>query len=68
MFLSDLSLFSTLELSVAVMEELRVKPESESESVSVSSGVLIVSELELEPTEISIRVLKVVSVSSSIYQ
>jgi hypothetical protein len=68
MSLFDLSLLSILELLVAATEELRVKLESKSEPDLVSFGVLIVSELELEPTEISIRVLRVVSVSSLIYR
>jgi hypothetical protein len=60
--LSDLSLLFTLEPSIAAIEEL------ESELDSVSSKVLIVSKLELKPTEISTRVLRVVSVFSSIYR
>jgi hypothetical protein len=68
MSLSDLSLLSTLELLVAAIEELRVELESESEPDLVSSGVLIVSKLELELTEISIRVLRVVSVFLLIYR
>jgi hypothetical protein len=66
--LSDLFLLSMLKPLVAVTEELRIEPESESELDSVSSGVLIVSESELELIEISIRVLRVVSVSSLIYR
>jgi hypothetical protein len=68
MSLSDLSSFSILEPLVAATEELRIKPESESEQDLVSSRILIVSELELKLTEISIRVLRVVSVSSLIYR
>jgi hypothetical protein len=58
-----------LESSVAATEELRIELESESESEPdlVSSEVSIVFESELEPTEISIRVLRVVSVSLLIY-
>jgi hypothetical protein len=65
--LSDLSLFSTLELPVAVTEELRVELESESELDLVSSKISIISKLELKLTKISIRVLRVVSVFSLIY-
>jgi hypothetical protein len=67
--LFDLSLLSMLESSVAATEELRIELESESESEPdlVSSEVSIVFESELEPTEISIRVLRVVSVSLLIY-
>jgi hypothetical protein len=68
MSLFDSSLLSTLEPLVAVTEELRIKPESESEPDLVSSGVLIVSELKLELTEISIKVLRVVSVFLLIYR
>jgi hypothetical protein len=57
-----------LEPLVAVTEELRIKLESESELDLVSSEVLIVSELELKLTEISIRVLKLVLVFSLIYR
>jgi hypothetical protein len=60
--LFDLFLLFTVEPSIAVTEELRIEPESESELDLVSSEVLIVSELELELTKISIRVLRVVSV------
>jgi hypothetical protein len=67
-FLSDSSLFSMLELLVAVTEELRIKLESESELDLVSSEVLIVSKLKLEPIKISIRVLRVVSVFLLIYK
>jgi hypothetical protein len=66
--LFDLSLFSMLEPLVAVTEELRVELESESEPDSVSSRISIVSESELELIEISIRALRVVSVSLLIYQ
>jgi hypothetical protein len=57
-----------LEPSVAATEELRIEPESESEPDLVSSGVSIVSELELEPIEISIKALRIISVSSLIYR
>jgi hypothetical protein len=67
-FLSDSSLFSTLEPSVAATEELRIELESESKPDLVSSGVSIVSKSELEPTKISIRVLRVVSVFLLIYR
>jgi hypothetical protein len=55
-----------LEPSVAITEELRIKPKSELDLVSFE--VLIISELELKPTEISIRVLRIVSVFSLIYR
>jgi hypothetical protein len=67
MFLSDLSLLSTLELSITATEELRVKLESKLEPDLVSSRVLIVSESELEPIEISIRALRIVLIFSLIY-
>jgi hypothetical protein len=67
-FLSDSSLFSMLEPSVAATEELRIELESESKPDLVSSGVSIVSKSELEPTKISIRVLRVVSVFLLIYR
>jgi hypothetical protein len=54
--------FFTLEPSVAAIEELRVELESESKLDLVLFKILIVSELELELTEISIRVLRIVSV------
>jgi hypothetical protein len=57
-----------LKLLVAVTEELRVELESESKLDLVSSRVSIISELELELIEISIRVLRIVSVSSIIYR
>jgi hypothetical protein len=65
---SDSSLFFMLEPSVAATEELRIELDSESEPDLVSSEVLIVSELELKLIEISIRILRVVSVSLLIYQ
>jgi hypothetical protein len=68
MSLSDLSLLSTLELLVAATEELRIKPESESELDLVFSRVSIVSKSKLELTEISIKALRIVSVSSLIYR
>jgi hypothetical protein len=68
MSLSNLSLFSILELLVAATEELRIEPELESELDLVSSRVLIVSELELKLIKISIRALRVVSVFSLIYR
>jgi hypothetical protein len=46
--LSDLLLFFTLELLVAVIEELRVEPESESKLDSVSFKISIVFESELK--------------------
>jgi hypothetical protein len=66
--LSDLSLFFILEFLVATIEELKVEPESELEPDLVSSGVLIISESELELTEISIKTLRVVSVFLLIYR
>jgi hypothetical protein len=63
---SDSFSFSMLEPSVAITEELRIKPKSELDLVSFE--VLIISELELKPTEISIRVLRIVSVFSLIYR
>jgi hypothetical protein len=67
MSLSDSSLLFMLEPSVAVIKELRIEPESESEPDLVFSRVLIVSELKLKLTEISIRVLRIVLVFSLIY-
>jgi hypothetical protein len=66
--LSDLSLLSTLELSVGVIKKLKVEQESELELDLVSSEVSIVSELEFELTKISIKVLKIVLVFSLIYR
>jgi hypothetical protein len=65
---SDLSLLSMLELLIAVIKELRIELESELELDSVLSKVSIVSELELELIKISIRILRVVSIFSLIYQ
>jgi hypothetical protein len=60
--LSDLSLLSILELSVAVIEKLRVESESKSELDLVSSEISIVSKLELELIKMPFRLLRVVSV------
>jgi hypothetical protein len=65
---SDLSLFSTLKLLVAVIEELRIEPESELEPDLVLSKISIISKSEFKPTEISIRVLRVVLVSLLVYR